>query len=1083
MLCPNCGAPVSAGAKFCGQCGATLPTTRLCPSCGASIAPTARFCGTCGAPVESNVTVSTAAEGTPPAPQRRRTKRAIEGGVGSAPATTPTEPATPTKSSAPPAELTPHPVTPAASVEAVTPPEPSTAATRRRRSAAAPPAASAPAATSALAARKPRQHGGRTFLLVAGVFLVVCVGLAAVATHSDRLLETLTGAGSAGPSLRPSAGNTPAATGNTQRAARPLASPLPTTRPIAEATLGPEGGQISVPNELSLQFPAGALAQQEKLVIRRLSSVPNVGSFYSIERSGGDAPLAKPVRVTFTLPAGVPPADVVVAQAVSEAVGVILPSQVNPAERSITVEVSHFSWLSWVKRTVLSGVTLSLAAMLVGGVATGTLFVQPSTAAIYYYFTVGMTASVAGGNDVLNDLYRKYGLDSAYVGQHFQVYWASSGANAMPNPGPALTYYLDADKNVKQVFNYWNTEEIPGLTRVVIPAAVGDLLSELETARDYYRLLHYELPRDQEPLKVVIRAEVAKAGGAGHYGGWDGTYLHLDNSNFQSDAKMERMATVAHEYWHAYSDLNGVISSRFTFMDECLATAYENEVFPWVGVPTDQTLAFLVGRQLGYGLLDPPTDYDALLPDGADLVASGYNLWPWCKYLLHRTASDHSQIRQLISGGMRDEELLKIYEDFTRALLTTERDLGSSVSTPRPDGTMLTVPTSWEETTLDKLYLAYLKRLQNYDLTLGRAELNDLRDQPRPRAFSLLRLYIATPAADKPPLVVRRLQPDEQEQVIVLRSTGDLAFPKRVSYKEMVVGNGGVMVPAEWMAGKKFIHLALVGLLPKGEASPFLVYYLRPPARLGLMPAEEGDPAGSMRLGWPMAELAPDLPPQEGLAGYRIVYEVDGKVTDYQDESGQPPLIKPTDIQVVLTTLPQRYTRLGILSEDAALLGSDGHPLRSAITWLEQPGGLIVTFAPGCRLGAEVPSVNDPRFTETVEITEGDLHIRVTDRNQRTLDSPSVHCVLQKGCTLEMRDLDPAQLDRLTILWTNLPFSIAGRAGASKEYEVIWQKYAGIPQWEAMLREGAGAYTADYGRMDLSSVGGRLALNILFDLR
>lgn len=838
-----------------------------------------------------------------------------------------------------------------------------------------------------------------------------------------------------------------------------------------------------VPNELTLQFPSGALAQPEKLVIRRLASAPDVGGFYSIERSGGDAPLAKPVRVTFSLPAGVPPGDVVVAQSVSEAAGVILPSQVNTAERSITVEVSHFSWLSWIKKTVLSGVTLTLAAMLVGGVATGTLFVQPSAAAIYLYLTVGMTASVAGGNDVLNDLYRKYGLNSAYVGQHFQVYWASSGANAIPNPGPALTYYLDEDKNVKQVFNYWKTDEVPGLTRVVIPAAVGDLLSELETARDYYRLLHYELPKDQEPIKVVIRAEVSKAGGAGHLGGWDGTYLHLDSSNFQSDAKMERMATVAHEYWHAYSDLSGVISRRFTFMDECLATAYENEVFPWVGVPRVHTLAFAVGRQLGYGLLDPPTDYDALLPDGADPVASGYNLWPWCKYLLHRTASDHTQIRQLISGGMSDQELLKIYEDFTRALLTTERDLGSTVSTPRPDGTTMTVPTSWEETTLDKLYLAYIKRLQNYDLTLGRAELNDLRDRPRPRAFSLLRLYIASPAADKPPLVVRRLQPDEQEQVIVLRSKGELAFPKRVSYKEMAVGNGGVMAPAEWIEGKKFIHLALVGLLPRGEASPFLVYYLRPPARLGLMPAEEGDPAGSMRLGWPMAELAPGVPPQDALAGYRIVYEVDGKVADYQDEYGQPPLIKPTDIQVVLKTLPQRYTRLGILSEDAALLGSDGRPLRSAITWLEQPGGLIVTFAPGCRLGAEVPSANDPRFTETVEITEGDLRIRVTDRDQRTLDSSVVHCVLQKGCTLEMRDLDPAQLDRLTIVWTNLPASIAGRAGASKEYVVLRQKYAGVSQWEAMLREGVGAYAADYGRMDLSNVGGRLALNILFDLR
>jgi membrane protease subunit (stomatin/prohibitin family) len=55
--CPSCGAPVTPGLKFCGNCGSALaeapgftptPAPMACPSCGSSLAPGARFCGECG---------------------------------------------------------------------------------------------------------------------------------------------------------------------------------------------------------------------------------------------------------------------------------------------------------------------------------------------------------------------------------------------------------------------------------------------------------------------------------------------------------------------------------------------------------------------------------------------------------------------------------------------------------------------------------------------------------------------------------------------------------------------------------------------------------------------------------------------------------------------------------------------------------------------------------------------------------------------------------------------------------------------------------------------------------------------------
>jgi|GEM_PF-1783962 len=55
--CPSCGAPVAAGAKFCGSCGAKMVTAPVCPACGAEVAPGAKFCGSCGTALVAAPTV------------------------------------------------------------------------------------------------------------------------------------------------------------------------------------------------------------------------------------------------------------------------------------------------------------------------------------------------------------------------------------------------------------------------------------------------------------------------------------------------------------------------------------------------------------------------------------------------------------------------------------------------------------------------------------------------------------------------------------------------------------------------------------------------------------------------------------------------------------------------------------------------------------------------------------------------------------------------------------------------------------------------------------------------------------------
>ena len=51
--CPNCGAAVGKGKKFCPECGAALKVAKTCPSCGAELVEGKKFCGQCGTKVET----------------------------------------------------------------------------------------------------------------------------------------------------------------------------------------------------------------------------------------------------------------------------------------------------------------------------------------------------------------------------------------------------------------------------------------------------------------------------------------------------------------------------------------------------------------------------------------------------------------------------------------------------------------------------------------------------------------------------------------------------------------------------------------------------------------------------------------------------------------------------------------------------------------------------------------------------------------------------------------------------------------------------------------------------------------------
>ena len=49
ITCPNCGAQIPAGSKFCNQCGAKIGGGVTCPQCGTQAPPGSKFCPNCGA--------------------------------------------------------------------------------------------------------------------------------------------------------------------------------------------------------------------------------------------------------------------------------------------------------------------------------------------------------------------------------------------------------------------------------------------------------------------------------------------------------------------------------------------------------------------------------------------------------------------------------------------------------------------------------------------------------------------------------------------------------------------------------------------------------------------------------------------------------------------------------------------------------------------------------------------------------------------------------------------------------------------------------------------------------------------------
>lgn len=729
---------------------------------------------------------------------------------------------------------------------------------------------------------------------------------------------------------------------------------------IAQGQVGPEGGRVEAPGQVVLDFPAGTLTRTEKIVIRRASNSALKGNLFFVEREGGGKPFPKPVKMTLRVPPGTDPTDVFPIQEINERMWVVLPGHFDAASGQLTAEVPHFSGLGWasLKKWTVGTVVVTVGGIIIlGGASTVGLVALPAEVGwVLAVKTIGVlgTAGALVSNTV-NAAIQEYGLDQSMEIPGLRILWTQEGPHAVHcnQVGSVLV-----NRGTGTPMYWYNTpvretdlsEELNRLHYIrYYPQGIVNLLLEFSVARAYYERAGYPVP---ETVTVLVHRNLPIQQGDRDAGCWDGDFLHLNADVVESTDKnqmISREATIAHELWHAISDQYGFDKNPFPWLDECLATAMESQVFPGADDYLNLHPWPLVASVLESGFVLPGPQEDA--------VKRGYELWPWGKFLLH--SQGHQGLRQMATGKLNGELLLSLFVAFTRSLLTQEQALPDPAEQNPGNYAGLEDPpqssTGWK-----RLDFNATIRAEN---RVGMGRLNI--PLARPLFFRLLQVTIPKRDPRQPvgPLVIRRAGMDRAEQVIALRPP----IHRKHTMDDLIIGDGGVEVEKEWVdsaAGPVYLPVALVGKfldVRSGRVpSPLLIYRLDPPTGVKIFLLPSGD-SGERKIQWELPQLGADLKPSEALAGYRLLgrtargeVEILGELLFdlpnvpagwYRGNEKLRIPIKPDQKSaVVLIEEASKYVALGMASVEALLRAADGGPLVSEPTWQsDQPGEIAGT--------------------------------------------------------------------------------------------------------------------------------------------
>lgn len=724
---------------------------------------------------------------------------------------------------------------------------------------------------------------------------------------------------------------------------------------IASAQIGLSGGKVEVPGKLSLDFPAGALADTQKVTVFSAETALVDSQFYFVEIGSGQSALKKSVTVRLKVSAGSKKDELVAMQEVGGGLWSALPFDYDEASGELQAQVIHFSGLGWSK---FYKWMVGTGAMAVGqiiafsGAALLGVVTLPATVGVGMTVAVVGTIAVAGAiiSDPLNAAYQKWGLERYAEFDQFTIMWTEKGPSALPEVEPnglrgvaltnkqtnhpeywVMTNSLQTIDELKKTYSQHNV--------LTVPPSILALAYELATARVYYAKAGYQ-PR--AGMTVLVHRNFKSNWGSQDAGEWDHDFLHINTAMLEHREQEEsaRRATIAHEYWHAISEQHGFDKSGYPWMEEAFATAFENEVFP--GANTFLSLH-------DWPNVVPELRLGLVLPIQAD-AKRGYDLWPWGKYVLR--GEGHQAARDLLSGKQKDDYIAALFVRFVRSLLFSEHALGDPVDQEpslQEGKPALKLTTGWSDLKMPTF-------AQRAHLKLGANQLPDILRQPRPMSFNLFFLDLNSvlngdDAQEKSDLVVRRVKPATSEQLMTLERISSQKNSWN-SIEETESGKGAVLVRRAWLKehahGKDpVINVALVGAKEDiekdtSENQRLLAYFLRPPRRVTVeWRKNSAGVVEAAEVKWEEVLPAPGLKSEECYSGFLLKVRVGAE----EWESG---LIAPNttsqtvsvaDLFPMNRPMPNdivAQTTLGIAAQDAAVKLDDQKFAISETTWQEK---------------------------------------------------------------------------------------------------------------------------------------------------
>lgn len=647
---------------------------------------------------------------------------------------------------------------------------------------------------------------------------------------------------------------------------------------LAEGDVGPAGGRLDVPGHVSIEFPAGSIEAQRKVVVHATKAPVADGCFFFIDVEGRSGPLAKPARVSFDIPDGVDTKGLLALHQVHPTCWISVPGTYDAANRKLTAEFSHFSAGGWFNATNMIRLVGGAAASVGAGVTfiffTGITGGAPLAVVLAAGFFTG--AEAAGP---ASDAYKKRGLRGHLSVLGFDIHYKPETIA----PGPRRIIRVDEKFKITCIAIDGRKDaqgkplpaeviagdlKAPFLHSVEYPEVICDLARQLQAVKHWYRYAGYEM---QDRLTVHLRDDLGSTKSAGkekNAGEWDGRILNLNvglMANVEGAQGVDLRTTLAHEVWHTVFTHNGFSEGVFG-LDDMMATTFESAVWP------DSTS---FSANYGWGSAAPVLANGLLRTvRGEDFTNPGdrgYALWSFGKFLLH--TQGHDVIRSLSGGKMGNAELDALFVNFTRAVLTTDQGLDDPMPLESPTGTV-NCPTGWSSRSLDSLMngVGGVKPIE-----FGRYE-----DAPGRRPLSLLLQRFRVPPTPVPscPVVVRQMRPDP-----ILEIAGLPPHPQRIiltppaRFDELTITRSS-QVFAGLLASNMEDFILPLAIIVRTSASAELdsmtpnalyAYRLAPPRAPRLM-SDPGSTPNDARstLSWTEPELGGGLSSADVLAGYRL---------------------------------------------------------------------------------------------------------------------------------------------------------------------------------------------------------------------